>query len=66
METFCLAPAALFTFLQMLSPDIIEVVDETTVIVQAEEGPVEWIFIERLQLFAVDGNIGYCVPSVDA
>lgn len=60
METFCLAPAALLTFLELLSPDIVEVTSENTVVVHAEEGPVTWVYIDEIQMFAIDGKLWYC------
>jgi hypothetical protein len=62
----CLAPATLLMFLQLLDPKIVEITDSDTITIHSTEGPVNWSYIEQVQLFAIDGNIGYCVPDKEA
>lgn len=62
IDTLCLGPAALAAFVSMLNPEIVEPVDDK-IIIHAEAGKVEWIYIEDLKLFAVEGNRTYCIPA---
>ena len=65
IETLCLGPLALKAFLGVLDPEIVEPQDNK-VIVHAEAGAVEWVYIEDLKLFAVDGERRYCIPDTEA
>ena len=62
ITTMCLAPSALMTFLTYL--DLSKVtMDESTVTIHASAGPVEWIYIKELDVYAIDGNIAFCVNN---
>lgn len=59
VETFCLTPMSLAAFIGLLDPTIIEPKDEK-ILIHAEKQTVEWIYIEDLNMFAIDGDRSNC------
>ena len=62
MLELCLSASAMYMFVSLLDPEIIEI-QAPNIIIHAEEGPVEWVWVDRFDSFVYNGDISSCVDD---
>lgn len=59
IQTMCLGPLQLMAFVGLLDPSIVEMQGDD-VLIYATEGVVEWVYLEDVKIFAIDGDRNHC------